>query len=66
MGKPFKRGARWCAVFEREPDPLTGKRRQGWVYGATKKEVEVELTRRLRERDTGTDLDPTRMTVAEL
>ncbi len=61
-GKPFKRGGRWCAVVEREPDPATGKRRQRWVYGATKKEVELAVTRHLHARDTGADLDPTTMT----
>ena len=61
-GKPFKRGGRWCAVVEREPDPATGKRRQRWVYGATKKEVELAVTRHLHARDTGTDLDSTTMT----
>ena len=65
-GHVRKRGNRWAVVVERGPDPITGKRRQKWVSGfATKKEAEQEKTRLLREIDTSTDLDPTRMTTGE-
>jgi len=65
VAKPFKRGSRWCVVVELGKDPVTGKRRQQWVYGATRKEVQEAQVKLLRERDTGTSLDPTRLTVAE-
>ena len=64
-GKSFKRGGRWCVVVDLGRDPVTGKRKQRWVYADTKKEVEEEQTRLLRERDTGTSIDPSRQTVGE-
>ena len=61
-----KRGSCWAVVVERSPDPITGKRRQKWVSGfVTRKEAERTLTKLLRELDTGTDLDPTRLTTGE-
>ncbi len=34
---------RWAGVVELERDPITGKRRQKWVYADTKKECEVKV-----------------------
>ncbi len=65
VGKPFKRGKRWCVVVEMGRDPVTDKRRQQFVYGSTRKEVEAEQVRLLRERDTGTMIDPTTLTVGQ-
>ncbi len=56
----------WTITYDRGPDPASGGRRQVSKGGfRTKKEAEEELTRRLREVDTGTDLDPTAMTTGE-
>lgn len=61
-----KRGTAWYLVLELDPHP-DGRRRQQWVRttARTKKEAEQERTRLLRERDTGSDLDPTTMTVGQ-
>ena len=64
-GKPFKRGRRWCVVVELPRDPTTGERRQQWLYGATRKEVQEAQVKLLREIDTGTSVDPSKLTVAE-
>ena len=64
-GKPFRRGNRWCVVVEMGRDPTSGKRRQEWIYGDTRREVQEAQTKLLRERDTGTALDPAKMTVGE-
>lgn len=58
-----RRGTRWVGVYERERDPVSGKRRQGWVSGSTKKEVQEQLTLKQRERDTGVDFDASTVTV---
>lgn len=65
-GSISRRGRTWCLVYDIAPDPLTNRRRQRRVGGfRTRREAEQELTRLLRERDTGTTLDPSRMTTAE-
>lgn len=65
-GSVTKRGRTWTVRYDRGPDPETGDRRQASRGGfRTRKEAEAELTRLLRERDLGTDLDPTRLTVGE-
>lgn len=65
-GSIKRRGARWTAIYDLPPDPLTGRRRQRRASGfRTRREAEQALTKLLRERDTGSALDPTRLTVAE-
>lgn len=65
-GSIKRRGATWTIVFDLAPEPLTGRRRQRRVGGfRTRRAAEQELTKLLRERDTGSALDPTRLTVAE-
>lgn len=65
-GSIKRRGATWTVVYDLAPDPLTNRRRQRRVGGfRTRREAEQELTKLLRERDTGSALDPTRLTVAE-
>jgi integrase len=61
-----RRGGSWEIKFALGRDPATGKRKTAYrSFKGTKKEVQVELTRLLAERDRGTSVDPTRMTVAD-
>ncbi len=56
----------WTLIFDAGRDPATGKRRQQWVsFKGTKKAAGEELTRLLREIDTGGFVKPTKLTVAE-
>jgi integrase len=64
-GSVNKRGKSWQVRVDLGPDPVTGKRRQGSKTFRTRKEAEIELARWLREIDTGTALDPSRMTFGE-
>lgn len=61
-GKPFRRNAGWAVVVERERGP-DGERRQRWLTGRTRREVEDKQAKLPREIRTGTDLDPTHLTV---
>jgi integrase len=65
-GKPFRRkpGGEWYIIIEMGRD-ADGKRRQRWLHAPTRREVLEIQTKTLRERDTGTAVDPTRMTVGE-
>lgn len=63
-GSVTKWGKSWTVRHERGVDPITGKRRQASRDGfRTRREAEAVLTKLLRERDLGTDLDSTRLTV---
>jgi integrase len=64
-GKPFKRGKEWYAIVEGTPHPETGARRQRWIHAPTRKEVLELQTKALRERDTGSGIDPTKLTLGE-
>lgn len=65
-GSIKRRGSTWALVYDLAPYPLTNRRRQRRVGGfRTRREAEQELTKLLRERDTGSALDPTRLTVGE-
>lgn len=56
----------WTVVVDMGPDPGTGKRRQVWrTVKGTKRQAEGLLTELLHQRDTGVDMPPGRMTVAE-
>ncbi|MES0334775.1 MAG: tyrosine-type recombinase/integrase [Candidatus Magnetobacterium sp. LHC-1] len=47
-----KRGDKWVAIIEIGRDPATGKRKQKWITGRTRKEVEkkaVELTNQVNK-----------------
>src|ERR1700720_392806 len=66
-GNVTRRGAHsWRLKFEAgERDPTTGKRRIRTTTGrGTKKDAQRELTRMLNERDTGTSVEPSTITVA--
>jgi integrase len=64
-GHVRKRGPNSFALVYDLPRGLDGKRKQKWqTFAGTKREAEKELTRLLRERDTGTSVDAGRETVA--
>lgn len=63
-GKPFKRGGKWYVVCEMGKR-ADGSRDQRWLHAPTRREVLELQTKTLRERDTGTAIDPTKMTVGE-
>jgi integrase len=56
----------WEIKFDLGRDPVTGKRITKYVtFRGTKRKAQEELTRLLSQRNEGTYVDPTRMTVAE-
>jgi integrase len=56
----------WSLVLELGTDQETGKRKQKWVtVRGTKRHAETELTRLLNELNTGTFVEPSRLTVPE-
>jgi len=56
----------WEIKFDLGRDPVTGKRITKYVtFRGTKRKAEEELTRLLSQRNEGSYVDPTRMTVAE-
>ena len=56
----------WAVRFELGRDPGTGRRRFRYrTVRGTKKDAERALTQALHRRDTGTDIAPARVTVAE-
>ncbi|MGN6700752.1 MAG: tyrosine-type recombinase/integrase [Thermomicrobiales bacterium] len=64
-GRIYRRSKTYTIVYERPRDPVTGARRQQTKGGfRTRKEAEQALTAAQRQIDTGTDLEPTTLTVA--
>lgn len=56
----------WSLVVFLGRDPVSGKKRYKWrTVKGTKKQAESELNKLLREIETGTDLEPGRLTTAE-
>lgn len=56
----------WTLVVFLGRDPVSGKKRYKWrTVKGTKKQAESELNKLLREIETGTDLEPGRLTTAE-
>jgi len=65
-GTVTKKGNKWCVIVEREPDPLTGKRRQQWHSGfRTRKEAERARIDLLSKLDRGEYVEPSRQTLAD-
>lgn len=63
QGHVRKRGSKWCAVVYMGLD-ANGKRKYKWFSGyATKKEAQRALTEKLQEINTGTYVEPVKMTV---
>lgn len=55
----------WSLVVDIGRDPSSGKRRQTWkTFHGTKKQAEAELARLVSAIETGTDLEPQSVTVA--
>src|SRR3954470_13255412 len=65
-GHVFKRGKTWTYIFDIEPDPLTGDRRQrskgGWP---TEDEAWSECRKAIVEYEKGTAVAPSKMTVEQ-
>src|SRR5215467_9246453 len=56
----------WELKFDLGRDPLTGKRITKYVtFRGTKRKAQEELTRLLGQRNDGSYIEPTKMTVAE-
>ncbi|MCR8980945.1 site-specific integrase [Brevibacillus laterosporus] len=65
-GHVRKRGDKWCFVVELPRDESTGKRKQKWFSGFTKKkDAEQALTQKLHELQTGLTIDASDMTVSQ-
>ncbi|TPG84283.1 site-specific integrase [Brevibacillus laterosporus] len=65
-GHVRKRGDKWCFVVELPRDESTGKRKQKWFSGYTKKkDAEHALTQKLHELQTGLTIDASDMTVSQ-
>jgi integrase len=60
------RGDSWSIVLDLGRDPATGRRRQKWyTVAGTKKDAQRELTRLLREIDTGSFVEPSKTTLGK-
>ena len=56
----------WQLKFDLGRDPVTGKRKSKFVtFRGNKRQAQAELTRLLAQRDAGSYVDPTKMSVAE-
>ena len=56
----------WQLKFDLGRDPVTGKRKSKFVtFRGNKRQAQAELTRLLAQRDAGSYVDPTKMTLAE-
>ena len=60
-----RRGSSWLVTVELGRDPETGKRRRAHLTTSTRREAERELAKRRHEVDTGLEIEPTRITVAQ-
>jgi integrase len=60
-----KRGTVWTAVVDLPRDPATGRRRQKRITAPTKKQAEESLTKALRELQTSTYTEASRLTVGQ-
>ena len=60
-----KRGTVWTAVIDLARDPATGKRRQRRLTAPTKKEVQDLVAKALHDLQTGSYIEPNKLTVGE-
>jgi hypothetical protein len=56
---------RWAGIVELERDPITNKRRQKWVYGDTRKEVESKVNELINQINKSEYIDPSNMTLSQ-
>ena len=62
-----RRGAPWTAQIEDDRDPVTKHRRRIYLRGyRTRKEAESALAEAITNRERGIDVDPKKLTVADL
>lgn len=59
-----RKDGRWCAAITTGRD-ASGKLKRSYIYGKTRKEVQEELTKSLRDQQQGLLVDPSRQTVRE-
>lgn len=65
-GHVRQRGEKWVFVVDLGRDEVTGKRKQKWSKGfEKKKDAEKALTKFLHELETGTYIEPTKMTLGQ-
>ncbi|MGG5737781.1 tyrosine-type recombinase/integrase [Bacillus cereus group sp. IBL03679] len=61
-----KRGNKYCIVIDIGPDPETGKRRQKWFSGYTKKkDAEDDVAKKITELNEGTFVEPSKITLKD-
>ena len=60
-----KRGSSWLVTVELGLESTTGRRRRAYVTASTKREAVREEAKLRHEVDTGLDLEPTKITVAQ-
>jgi len=57
---------RWSIILEDGRDPITGNRRQKWhSFRGTKKEAQAERVRLLHETNSGSFIEPSKVTVSQ-
>jgi len=60
-----QRGRNWAIVLDQH-DPVTGKRRRRWhSFAGTKREAQVRCAELVAELQSGTSIDPSKITVVE-
>jgi Arm DNA-binding domain/Phage integrase, N-terminal SAM-like domain len=65
-GHVYKRGKRWSYLFDIDPDPLTGKRRQGNGSGFhTEKEAWAACRKAIQDYETSRLVQPSKRTVEQ-
>lgn len=64
-GHVRKYRGRWAGVVELERDPVTGKRRQKWVYADTEKECQQRVNELIYELQTDTYVEDSNLTVED-
>lgn len=64
-GHVRKYRGRWAGVVELGRDPVTGKRRQKWVYADTKKECQEKVNKLIYEIQAGIYVEPSKHSVEE-
>lgn len=56
---------RWAGVVELGRDPVTGKRRQKWVYADSEQECQRKVNKLIYEIQTGIYVEPSKLNVKE-
>lgn len=65
-GHVTKKGKKWYIVVDIGVDSITGKRKQKWFSGySKKKDAEADLSKKLVEIQEGSYVEPSKMNVRE-